>query len=161
MYCTKNVGLGMEPWETPASTGNSQEMSPSGTTQNGLSQRNEKIRLKTWSEIPLNLTLWRRTVSKACQKPNGKKRNVMICNWKKIICVECLHKRLLYCRTKWKQHSMFRMARTTVKTKFQVRYQIQFKSIMRSYYVSICLVICCRGKTLCETWLFARGNSMP
>ena len=59
----------------------------------------------------------------------------MICSTKKIICVECLHTRLLDCRVKWKWYSMFRVARTTVTVNFQVRYQIYFKSIMRCYYV--------------------------
>ena len=54
---------------------------------------------------------------------------------KKIICVECLHTRLLDCRVKWKWYSMFRVARTTVTVNFQVHYQIYFKSIMRCYHV--------------------------
>ena len=59
----------------------------------------------------------------------------MLCSTKKIICVKCLHTRLLHCRAKWKWHSLVRVTRTTGTVNFQVHYQIYFKSIMRCYHV--------------------------
>lgn len=56
------------------------------------------------------------------------KRNVLICSRKIIICVECLHTRPLLCRTKWKRHSMFGMAKTAA----IVNFKFVIKSILKA-----------------------------
>ena len=69
MYSRKSVGPRMEPSGTPALTGYSCEDFPSRTTQSHQLLRKEEIRTNIWSEIPEDLSFWRRapcqTLSKA------------------------------------------------------------------------------------------------
>ena len=69
MYSRKSVGPRMEPWGTPALTGNSYKDLPSKSTRILLLLRIEKERINIWPQIPEGLSLWRRpayqTLSKA------------------------------------------------------------------------------------------------
>ena len=64
MYSRKNLGPRKEPWGILELTGYFCEDFPSTTTLSYLLLRKEKIRPNIWPEIPLDLSLWRRS---ACQ----------------------------------------------------------------------------------------------
>ena len=58
----------MKPWGTPALTGYSCEDFPSRTIRTLLLLRKEEKRIKTWPEIPWDLSLWKRPATQTLSK---------------------------------------------------------------------------------------------